>query len=108
MKDHRSNAHPIKVVRCKDCIHRLNEGTDRNVCGLDVPIFDVNGFCSEGAEGEWEYGFEFGHNGKALKPTRVFRFCSECLFERDDCDRNKDTLYCPNCGAKMSRSIIEE
>lgn len=30
-----------------------------------------------------------------------FRACSECDFERDDCNSEKDTMYCPNCGAKM-------
>lgn len=32
-----------------------------------------------------------------------FRACSECDFERDDCNSEKDTMYCPNCGAKMEK-----
>lgn len=30
-----------------------------------------------------------------------FRQCSECLYEREDDNEDKDTPYCPNCGAKM-------
>lgn len=30
-----------------------------------------------------------------------FRQCSECLYEREDDNEDKDTPYCSNCGAKM-------
>lgn len=30
-----------------------------------------------------------------------FRQCSECLYEREDDTPEKDTNYCPNCGASM-------
>ncbi len=30
-----------------------------------------------------------------------FRQCDQCLYERGDCDTEKDTKYCPNCGAIM-------
>lgn len=30
-----------------------------------------------------------------------FRQCSECLYEREDNNEDKDTPYCPHCGAKM-------
>lgn len=30
-----------------------------------------------------------------------FRECSECGYERDDDNPEKDTNYCPNCGARM-------
>ena len=30
-----------------------------------------------------------------------FRQCSECLYERKDDNEDKDTPYCPNCGARM-------
>lgn len=33
-----------------------------------------------------------------------FRQCDQCLYERDDCDSEKDTKFCPNCGAAMERS----
>lgn len=31
-----------------------------------------------------------------------FRCCSNYLYEREDDNEDKDTPYCPNCGAKMS------
>ena len=27
--------------------------------------------------------------------------CSECGYEREDGNPNKDTPFCPNCGARM-------
>lgn len=32
------------------------------------------------------------------------RVCSVCGYKRDDDNLDKDTNYCPNCGAKMERS----
>ena len=32
-----------------------------------------------------------------------FRQCSECLYEREDDTPEKDTNYCPDCGAKMQK-----
>ena len=49
--------------------------------------------------GKWLDGERVGYNG-----TYYYRYCSECLFERNDDDVDKDTPYCPNCGAKMERS----
>lgn len=38
----------VQVVRCKDCKHNLHPGKPNTVCGLNIPIFDGNGYCSEG------------------------------------------------------------
>lgn len=32
------------------------------------------------------------------------RVCSVCGYKRDDDNLDKDTNYCPNCGARMERS----
>ena len=32
------------------------------------------------------------------------RACSVCGYKRDDDNLDKDTNYCPNCGAQMERS----
>ena len=51
----------------------------------------------EQKRGKWEDRYRSKWDG-----TRYwFRACSECDFERDDCNSDKDTMYCPNCGAKM-------
>ncbi len=37
-----------------------------------------------------------------LDGTRYwYRECGECGYERDDDDAEKDTNFCPNCGADM-------
>lgn len=30
-----------------------------------------------------------------------YRECDHCGYERDDCDPEKDSNFCPNCGAQM-------
>lgn len=47
-----------------------------------------------------------GHwvDGKRMKMDGTyywFRQCSVCDYERDDDDSDKDTNFCPNCGADM-------
>lgn len=51
----------------------------------------------ERKKGKWVDGWRCKHDG-----TRYwYRQCDQCLHERDDCDTEKDTNYCPNCGADM-------
>lgn len=47
--------------------------------------------------GRWEDGKRMGFDGT----FHWFRQCSECLHEREDDSEDKDTTYCPYCGAKM-------
>lgn len=50
--------------------------------------------------GEW-YDWSFA----AFDGCTVWhRVCSVCGYKRDDDNLDKDTNYCPNCGAKMERS----
>lgn len=42
-----------------------------------------------------------GNRGKHDGTLYWYRYCSECLYERDDDNEDKDTPYCPNCGASM-------
>lgn len=47
--------------------------------------------------GRWVDGRRMGLDGT----FHWFRQCSECLHEREDDNEDKDTPYCPNCGARM-------
>lgn len=64
-------------------------------CVKNMPTADV----VEVVHGEWI------DNGKECWDGSIyyFRQCDICGFERDDCNADYDTPYCPNCGAKMER-----
>ncbi len=58
-----------------------------------LPAADV----AEVRHGKWMDYRRMGIDGT----FHWFRQCSECLYEREDDNEDKDTPYCPNCGAKM-------
>ena len=57
--------------------------------------------CEEDVEkvrhGKWKDYKRMGIDGT----FHWFRCCSNCRYEREDDNEDKDTPYCPNCGAKM-------
>lgn len=58
-----------------------------------IPSADVR----ENVRGEWIDAWR-----SAMDGTRHwYRECSECGYERDDDNIDKDTNFCPNCGADM-------
>lgn len=65
-----------------------------------VPTADVR----ENIHAHWEdwsfLGFDMG--------THWFRRCSNCLCEREDDNEEKDTPFCPNCGAVMDEKGEED
>ena len=65
------------------------EVTFRTPSGKRVPFRKVK-------HGEWIDGNRQTWNG-----TYWFIYCSECLYERKDCNHDNDTPFCPNCGADM-------
>ena len=68
---------------------------------VDVqPAADV----AEVKHGRWEDGKRMGLDGT----FHWFRQCSECLYEREDDNEDKDTPYCPNCGSRMDLDEVEE
>ena len=52
---------------------------------------------SEREAGKWVDGWSLRFDGT----KHWFRECSECGYERDDDNPEKDTNYCPNCGCAM-------
>lgn len=60
----------------------------------------IKALKAEPKKGKWIDGKHMGFDGLFV----WHRECSECWYERDDDDPDKDTNYCPNCGAQMERS----
>ena len=66
--------------------------------GLDwVPVYHLEQLPSAERRGRWIDGKRMRFDGT----FHWFRQCSECLYERKDDNLEKDTNYCPNCGARM-------
>ena len=49
-----------------------------------------------------------GHRAGYELSLYWFIYCSECLYERDDDDHDKDTPFCPHCGARMDKEEHDE
>ena len=63
----------------------------------DWAIRQIKALPSAERHGKWVDGKRMGVDGA----SHWFRQCSECLYEREDVNEDKDTLYCPHCGARM-------
>lgn len=75
-------------------VAQMNERTQFKHMIADAPTIEAR------KRGRWMLGHRAGY-GESLY---WYIYCSECLCERDDDDHDKDTPYCPNCGAEMRRS----
>ena len=57
--------------------------------------------------GRWIFGKDLPYSWGQIPKNKYHLYCSECLeqafnrSEDNDPDFDVDTLYCPNCGAKM-------
>ena len=72
---------------------RANGIRDATMDVLSAPSADVR----ENVHGEWIDWSRMGLDG-----TYVWhRACSKCGYERKDDDIDKDTNFCPDCGAAM-------
>ena len=60
-------------------------------------IEDAPTIESEQKKGKWIDGHRMKFDGTFY----WFRQCDQCGYERNDCDTEKDTNFCPNCGADM-------
>ena len=70
--------------------------SESNFCALHRP--------SAERRGRWIDGKRMGLDGT----FHWFRQCSECLYEREDDNEDKDTPYCPYCGSRMDLDEVEE
>lgn len=71
------------------------------LCGDVVWVRDIQGAPTiEPKRGKWIDGKHMGFDGCFV----WHRECSLCGYEREDDNTDKDTPFCPNCGAKMERS----
>ena len=85
----------------------LKDTLENGVEYIDNDIEDVYRWFAEDLEssptidpvkhGKWNDGKYMGGDGCFV----WHRECSLCGYERDDDNLDKDTNYCPNCGAKM-------
>lgn len=105
---------------CKDCdkrkgiksgkwriIYEIGEAPCR-ACDVDDMIDDLENAPTvdavERKKGEWIDAWRSAFDG-----TRHWhRECSECGYERDDDSIDKDTRFCPNCGADMRGEANED
>lgn len=81
------------LIRRQDAINALLESYEDN---MDVE-FILEKLPSAQKKGHWV-------DGKRMKMDGTFywfRQCSACDYERNDDDSDKDTNFCPNCGADM-------
>ena len=83
--------------------NNMNQSYTRYVAQMDERtrlkhmVADAPTIEPERKKGKWIDGHRAGY-GEALY---WYIYCSECLYERDDDDHDKDTPFCPNCGADM-------
>lgn len=78
----------------------LNTGNKEHPLEWAVSQSSINSMPTIKAEpqhGRWMDYRRMGIDGT----FHWFRCCSNCLYEREDDNEDKDTPYCPNCGAKM-------
>lgn len=91
------NADALKkdVLDLQDCYNGFSDTYDK-ACIIGV-IDEQPTIKIERKKGQWLDGHRTGY-GESLY---WYIYCSECLCERDDDTHDKDTPYCPYCGADM-------
>lgn len=78
-----------------DILARYDSNADPDAIRMDVE--DLPSAQPEPKTGMWLDAWRSKSDG-----TRYwYRMCSECGYERNDCDSEKDSNFCPNCGADM-------
>lgn len=95
MDDLIRRADAIKAIEdLQDCYNGFSDTYDK-ACIIGV----LEELPSAQWKGKWIDAWR-----SALDGTRHWhRECSECGYERDDDNIDKDTNFCPNCGAEMAK-----
>lgn len=93
LKEHRA----LYCDNTPDTFSRLSYAQKSRVDELDTAIATLVNLPSARPKAKWIDGKRMGYDGT----FHWFRQCSECLYEREDDTPEKDTNYCPNCGADM-------
>lgn len=75
------------------------ERIKREITDIFAEQMGVQPSVQLGRKGKWVDGWLSRFDGT----KHWFRECSECGYERDDDNPEKDTNYCPNCGAEMQK-----
>ena len=84
------------------CRHERYYGT--GILAVRKEDIDAMQTIEECKKGKWLDGHRAGY-GETLY---WYIYCSECLYERDDDDHDKDTPFCPNCGCAMTEEGEQE
>ena len=97
MSDLISRQEAIKeIISLPNCYNGYSDAYDKScIIGVLEELPQI-----KPKKGEW-YDWSF----TAFDGCTVWhRVCSVCGYKRDDDNLDKDTNYCPNCGAKMEGS----
>ena len=91
---------PISWTDSEYELGKQNQYDEDMLALIDVPTVEVEPV----RHGRWLEGNRGKHDGTLY----WYRYCSECLYERHDDNEDKDTPYCPDCGARMDEGKYDE
>ena len=83
-----------------DIIEDFPHGGVWNVESMEEMVYRIKQLPSAQSErkrGKWIDGKRMKNDGTFY----WFRQCDQCGYERNDCDTEKDSNFCPDCGADM-------
>ena len=91
----------IETNICKPCRERKDDchGVRCRACQYGDEINDIDSAptVEQRKAGQWIDGKRMKFDGTFY----WFRQCNQCGYERNDCDTEKDSNFCPDCGADM-------
>ena len=92
--------------------HGFEHAMYRKICEAEIAIGKAQAAdVAPVKHGRWVFGKDLPYSWGQIIKNKYHLYCSECLeqafnrSEDNDPDFDVDTLYCPNCGAKMDEVI---